>query len=179
MDAQELPQTLKSRERSAVNSPSESLPSFGCVSATCRQRCALEVIDELLGLPRSAVSGEEVDLLLDLRWQLRRRAEGEASCGCSATCVAGWRRGITSLFFRLRRWLENHLVARVRICPAAEADEVPVKLDHYCVEAIRRSCLCASLSRAAVMLVPRLQFAFRPSSSPVRSTEPGRKAVAA
>ena len=67
-------------------------------------------------------------------------------------------------FFRLRRWLENHLLAVVRVCPAADACTVPVKLDHYCVEAIRRVCLCASLEAGSPLLMPRLQFAFRPIS---------------
>ena len=135
----------------------------------------------MLGLPRAAVSGEEVDLLLDLRWQLRRRTEAETSLRLFCDLRRRMERRHYLAFFRLRRWLENQLVAEVRICPAAAAGEVPVKLDHYCVEAIRRSCLCASLSRVAVMLVPRLRFAFRPSSTPapVRSVDLGRQAAAA
>lgn len=136
-----------------------------CPAAVCRWRCALEVIDELLRLPRSRVTGEETDLLLDLRWQLRQRTEAE-------TVLRGFcdlRRRMETrhylAFFRLRRWLENHLVAEVRICPAAEARVVPVKLDHYCVEPIRRVCLCACLGTGAALLMPRLQFAFRPAAS--------------
>ena len=64
-------------------------------------------------------------------------------------------------FFRLRRWLENHLMASVRTCPAAEERTLPVKLDHYCVEAIRRVCLCASLGYGSVLLAPKLRFGFR------------------
>ena len=55
----------------------------------------------------------------------------------------------------------GHLVATVRRCPAAEERTLPVKLDHYCVEAIRRVCLCASLGYGSILLAPRLRFAFR------------------
>jgi hypothetical protein len=68
-------------------------------------------------------------------------------------------------FFRIRRWLEHNLVASVSICPAAEAHEVHVQLDHYCVEAVRRVCLCAALGRGAVMIAPRLRFEYRKPAS--------------
>lgn len=122
----------------------------------------MEVIDELLGQPRSAVSGEEVDLLLDLRWQLRRRTEGEAALRLFCDLRRRMENRHYLAFFRIRRWLENQLVAAVQICPAADSRELPVKLDHYCVEAIRRVCLCASLGYRSIMLAPRLQFVFRP-----------------
>ena len=170
MDAQELPQTLKHHSPSVVNALTErppiSAPALDCTSTTCRQRCALGVLDELLSLPRTTVSGEEVDLLLDLRWQLRQRAEGEGALRLFCDLRRRMEQRHYLAFFRLRRWLENQIVAQVRICPAAEVSAVSVKLDHYCVEAIRRSCLCASLSQGSVMLVPRLQFAFRPLPFP-------------
>ena len=72
-------------------------------------------------------------------------------------------------FFRIRRWLENHLMAVARVCPAGETREVPVRLNHYCVEAVRRACLCASLGRGSVLLVPRLGFVFRPVAAPAAS----------
>lgn len=129
---------------------------------TCRWRCALEVVDELLGMPRLSVSGEEVDLLLDLRWQCRQRTDGEATLRLFCDLRRRMERGHYLAFFRLRRWLENHVVAEVRVCPAPEVHAMPVRLDHYCVEAIRRVSLCGSLGRGAVMLAPRLQFRFRP-----------------
>ena len=133
-----------------------------CTVATCRRRCALEVIDELLGLPRPLVSGEEVDLLLDLRWQLGRRTEGESALRLFCDLRRRMEKRQYLAFFRLRRWLESQVVAEVRACPAAEVHSIPVRLDHYCVEAIRRTSLCASLGRGAVLLAPRLQFRFRP-----------------
>ena len=132
-----------------------------CSAGSCRWRCALEVIDELLSLRGGGVTGEETDSLLDLRWKLRQRTEAEAAL----RIFCDLRRRMESrhylAFFRIRRWLENHLLAAVRICPAAVVNEVPVKLDHYCVEPIRRQCLCASLGRGSVLLAPRLQFVFR------------------
>jgi len=130
-----------------------------CVPARCQERCALEVIDELLSY-ESAVTGEEADLLLDLRWQLRqaRDAEGVMRLFCDLRVRMEQRHYLA--FFRLRRWLENHLVAAIQICPAAEPHRVPVKLNHYCVEAIRRVCLCMAMSSGTVLLAPRLRFAF-------------------
>ena len=149
-----------------MNSPSAArtvAASAGdCTVGTCRWRCALEVIDELLGLPRPLVAGEEVDLLLDLRWQLRQRTEGETALRLFCDLRRRMEKRHYLAFFRLRRWLENQIVAEVRVCPAAEVRALPVKLDHYCVEAIRRVGLCASLGRGAVLLAPRLRFGFRP-----------------
>ena len=56
----------------------------------------------------------------------------------------------------------HHLLAEVRLCPAAEPRLVSVKLDHYCVEAVRRVCLCSALGQGSVLLAPRLRFSFRP-----------------
>ena len=122
---------------------------------------ALDVIDELLRSPRDRVSGEESDLLLDLRWQLRQRAEAEATLRLFCDLRVRMENRHYLAFFRLRRWLERDLVATVRMCPAAEERTLPVKLDHYCVEAIRRVCLCASLGYGSILLAPKLRFGFR------------------
>ena len=125
--------------------------SFGAVA---------EVVDELLR--EGAITGEESDLLLDLRWKLRQRedAEGLLRLFCDLRLRMEQRHYLA--FFRIRRWLENHLIANVRICPAADPHLVGVKLDYYCVEAVRRVCLCAALGKGTIVLVPRLTFEFRP-----------------
>jgi hypothetical protein len=123
------------------------------------------VIDELLGEP-GAVSGEDADLLLDLRWQIRQAANAENVLRLFCDLRLRLEQRHYLAFFRIRRWLENHLLASVRICPAAEPQQVRVKLDHYCVEAIRRVCLCAALGRGSVLLAPRLQFQFQPAAVP-------------
>ena len=121
------------------------------------------MIDELLRAPRDRVSGEEVDLLLDLRWQLGQCADAETALRGFCDLRVRMENRHYLAFFRLRRFLENHLVASVRVCPAAEERTLPVKLDHYCVEAIRRVCLCASLGYGAILLAPKLRFGFRPA----------------
>ena len=136
-----------------------SFPS-DCPPSQCRWRCALEVIDELISHPGS-VSGDEVDHLLELRWKLSQRddAEGALKLFCDIRRRIEQRHYLA--FFRIRRWLENHLLANVSICLDAKPQFVPVKLDHYCVEAIRRVCLCVALRRGYVLLAPRLHFTFR------------------
>lgn len=123
-------------------------------------------------MPRLVVSGEEVDLLLDLRWQLRQRAAAEPALRLFCDLRRRMEGRHYLAFFRIRRWLENHLVAAVQVCPAAEPRPVAVRLDHYCVEAIRRVCLCASLGDGSVLLVPRLRFEFRPLPEPTATRAP-------
>ena len=136
-----------------------SFPS-DCAPAHCRWRCALEVIDELMSEP-GTVSGDEVDHLLDLRWKLRQRNDAESTLKLFCDIRLRMEQRHYLAFFRMRRWLENHLFASLSICPDAEPQFVPVKLDHYCVEAIRRVCLCVALRRGYVLLAPRLRFTFR------------------
>jgi hypothetical protein len=142
-----------------------------CVPATCHWRCALEVIDELLS-ERGAVSGEEADHLLDLRWQIRQGNDAEAVLRIFCDLRLRMEQRHYLAFFRIRRWLENHLTASVQVCPAAEPHFTQIKLDRYCVEAIRRVCLCAALGRGSVLLAPRVRFLFQSVSSvAAKSTE--------
>ena len=148
-----------------------------CEPTTCRFRCAMEVIDDLLAEP-GAVSGEEMDQLLDLRWHLRHRTDADASLRLFCEVRRRMEHRHYLAFFRIRRWMENHLLAEVRPCPAAEPRFVSVKLDHYCVEALRRICLCSALGPGTVLLVPRLRFTFRPQVAPV-TREAGAVVMAA
>lgn len=154
----------------AALNPSECASASGdhCVPADCQWRCVLDVIDEMLGRSLSTVSGEEADLLLDLRWRLRQCTDPDATLRLFCDVRIRMEQRHYLAFFRLRRWLENHLVAMVRVCPASEPVRVPVKLNFYCVEAIRRFCLCAALGRGAVLLAPRLSFEFHGVRAPVR-----------
>ena len=129
----------------------------------------MEVIDELL-TERGAVSGEEADLLLDLRWQIRQGNDAEAVLRTFCDLRLRMEQRHYLAFFRIRRWLENHLVASVQVCPAAEPHFTTIKLDRYCVEAIRRVCLCAALGRGSVLLAPRVRFLFQ--SRPVAAPAP-------
>ena len=129
----------------------------------------MEVIDDLLAEP-GAVSGDEMDQLLDLRWHLRHRTDADASLRLFCEVRRRMEHRHYLAFFRIRRWMENHLLAEVRLCPAAEPRLVSVKLDHYCVEALRRVCLCSALGHGTVILAPRLRFTFRPQVAPVPQT---------
>ncbi len=131
-----------------------------CTPAECRGRCAVEVIDELL-TERGATSGEEADLLLDLRWKLGTRADAEDALRIFCELRRRMEGRHYLAFFRLRRWLEQHLLAAVRSSPTAEPRCVGVPLDHYCVEAIRRLCLCAALGLGHALVAPRLFFQYR------------------
>ncbi len=145
-------------EQSVCHTSSHAL----CLPAECRGRCAVEVIDELLA-ERSATSGEEADLLLDLRWKLGTSddAEGALRLFCDLRRRMEGRQYLA--FFRIRRWLEHHLLAAVGSGSAAGPQLVSVQLDHYCVEAIRRVCLCAALDLGKAMVAPRLVFQYRPA----------------
>lgn len=132
-------------------------------SAAAVRHTAIAAVDDLLSTP-NAVTGEEVDLLLDFRFQLRARNDADATvrqfCDLRRRLEA---RHYLALY-RIRRWLEKNLVATVRSCQAAEPHMVPVKLDHYCVEAIRRVALCAGLRGDGVLLAPRVRFEFAAQS---------------
>lgn len=127
-----------------------------------RRACAIEVVDGLLRTP-GAVTGEEADLLLDFRSLLRRRedAEGTLRLFCDLRRRLEPRHYLE--FFRLRRWLESQLVSEARACPAAPAHAAAVKLDFFCVEALRRAALCRALGPGTPVLRPRVQFRFVPA----------------
>ena len=102
-----------------------------------------------------------MDHLLDLRWQLRQRSDAEAVLRLFCDLRMRMEKRHYLAFFRIRRWIENHMVAAVQLCPAAEADILPLKLDRFCVEAIRRNAICNTLRSGKVLLAPRVQFGFR------------------
>lgn len=148
-----------------------------CEPSRCHQRCALEVIDELLR-EHEDVSGEEADLLLDMRWHLRQGTDAETTLRVFCDLRIRMEQRHYLAFFRLRRWLENHLVASVQLCPAAEPVLTPVKFDRYCVEAIRRVCLCAALGRGSVLLAPRVRFSFHDVTTPASEAKADESLVA-
>lgn len=122
------------------------------------------MIDELLRTP-GAAGGEETDRLLDLRWKLRQRAEAEVALRLFCDLRLSMERRHYLAFFRIRRWLENHLEAVVQREPECAPVPVALRLDGYCVEAIRRMCLCAGLEAGAALRAPRLAFRFRAESA--------------
>lgn len=141
----------------------ETLPAapgaLTCQAETCRSGCSLEVIDSLLRASGS-VRGDEVDALLDLRSLLRRRQDADAEAVLAAFCPL--RRAMEArhylAFYRLRRWLENHMEVHVHL--AAEEGErvVPLRLERYCLEAVRVHSIQGELGPTAR---GRVEFRFR------------------
>jgi hypothetical protein len=122
-------------------------------------QCALQVIDKLLAEPQG-VTGEDVDLLLDFRSLLRTRREAEKAL--RAFCELRRRLECRHYlaFYRLRLWLQHHIQVEVRPCQAATPVVIPLKLEFYCPEAIRRGMLCVALGHGVPLLAPRLSFSF-------------------
>jgi len=146
-----------------------------CTAERCRWRCAVDVIDELLRQP-GAVTGEEMDQLLEFRWQLGQATAAEATLRLFSALRIGMERRHYLAFFRIRRWLENHIVSVCRTADGAHEQRVPVRLDHYCVEAVRRVSLCAGLSRPDRVAGTRIEFEFQ--NWPVVAAAPRASALA-
>lgn len=148
LDAEELFETMKGKEESAR------------LWQSCNSRRAMTVIDELLS-QRSSITGDEADLLLDLRWTLGHGddAEGTLRLFCELR-LAMERRHYLALF-RVRRWLERHVQASIYNASTKQTQFVGIKLDYYCVEAIRRASLCVAITNEAGITSSKLEFVFR------------------
>ena len=131
-----------------------------CTPATCHADCALQVIDSLLREPRG-VTGEQVDALLDLRFLLRHGDDAEAILKVFCQLRLAMEANHYLAFYRLRRWLENHMEAQVRLCRGQVETTVALKLERFCLEAVRSQCLRAALQPDQALLAPRVRFAFR------------------
>lgn len=131
-----------------------------CPAMRCRLSCSLEVIHSLLG-NGELISGEEADLLLDLHQLIKSRVQAEMALKlfCELRRRLEFREYLA--FYRLRRWFEAHVVAELRMPHTSEPQRLPVRLNGYCVEAIRRLCLCAGLTMGASGSRVRLCFKFR------------------
>jgi len=131
-----------------------------CTPVTCHGGCALQVIDSLLR-ERQGVSGEQVDALLDLRFLLRHGDDAEVILKVFCQLRLAMEANHYLAFYRLRRWLENHIEAQVRLCRGRPETTVSLKLDRFCLEAVRSQCLRAALQPGQPLLAPRVRFALR------------------
>jgi hypothetical protein len=146
-----------------MNSPASSaIKQAACTRFTCRKTCALEVVDGLLR-DAGSVRGEEVDGLLDFRWVLRHREDAEATLALFCQLRRAMEERHYLAFYRVRRWLENQIEVFVRLHPKGQELRAPLKLDFYCVEAIRHHSLRNAGPQVGHVAVPRVRFAFRPS----------------
>lgn len=105
------------------------------------------------------MSGEDADLLLDLHQLVKGRGDAEATLRTFSELRRRLERRHYLAFYRLRRWLEAHVVAEVRGTPGDGGVDLPLRLDFYCVEAVRRGCLCRALDQG--LAGGRLGLAFR------------------
>ncbi|HMJ88502.1 MAG TPA: hypothetical protein VK530_01730 [Candidatus Acidoferrum sp.] len=150
-----------------VTAPICSLTTCGGTPAVCRTGCALEVIDELLRA-HGTVRGDEVDGLLDLRWFLNHRADAEAALALFCTLRRAMEGRHYLAFFRLRRWLENHISVTARLCPGLPARTVSLALNNFCLEAIRSRCVLAARRPGEPLFGARVTFAFAPLAPVIR-----------
>ena len=139
---------------------SDSSHPCTCTPVTCHAACALQVIDGLLSEPQG-VTGDQVDALLDLRFLLRHGDDAEAILKVFCQLRLAMEASHYLAFYRLRRWLENHVEAQVRLCRGLPETTVVLKLDRFCLEAVRSQCLRAAVQPNQPLLAPRVRFALR------------------
>ncbi len=146
-------------------SPGEGPKGYYCTPATCHPACALAVIDDLLRAA-SAVRAEEVDALLDLRWLLHRREDAEAALQLFCTLRRSMEERHYLAFYRLRRWLENQIEACIRLRRGTPEKIVPLKIERYCLEAVRSCCLERVRGAGEPVLSAKVRFCFRCPAQP-------------
>lgn len=132
-----------------------------CLTERCRPGCSLQVLGELLATP-GAVTSEEADYLLDLHQLLSRRADAEQALRVFCELRRRLEQRHYLALYRLRRWLQNHILAEVQPSEDAAPIRVPLLLKCYCLEAVRRVCLCSALQTGLSLDWPRLRFRFVP-----------------
>jgi hypothetical protein len=129
----------------------------------CHPNCSLEVIDLLLSTP-GAVDGEETDLLLDLRSLFKHRQQAEATLRLFCDVRRRLEHRHYLAFYRLRRWCERHIAGELTYEGQSLQIPAPLRLDFYCVEAVRRALMCSAISSGnGVCNRPRLEFKFKAS----------------
>ena len=127
---------------------------------SCRITCGVEIIDRLLR-EHGTVRGDEVDLLLDLRWLVHRRENAEKALATFCSLRRSMEERHYLAFYRLRRWLENHLMATVRLRPELPDRQIEVKLDRYCLEAVRSRCVLGARTPGEPLFGSRVSFGFK------------------
>jgi hypothetical protein len=161
MDVEKLPQTLTPPTNLAATIEPLFSCLHDCTPSHCQPGCSLEVVGELLSTP-GALTGEEADKMLDLRQLLLSRGDAEAALRLFCELRLQLEPRHYLLLYRLRRWLENQIMVVVQPAPDAKPILVPLRLNFYCIEAVRRLCLCRALNNSAGLTAPRLAFAFVP-----------------
>jgi hypothetical protein len=116
-------------------------------------------MDELLSTPH-AINGDEMDLLLDFRSLVRARSDAETTLRLFCELRRRLEQRHYLAFYRLRRWLEQQLIAQISSLSTHVHTQVSLRLNFYCMEAIRRQSLCAATQQGTATPPMRLRFSF-------------------
>jgi len=143
-----------------------------CTVFDCRRTCAIEVVDDLLS-SHGAARGREVDLLLDLRCALARASDAEQVIELffALKQLMEQRRPVS--FYRLRRWLENHVVALVRVNGRAGERMTRLTLNRSCLEAVKSGCVLAARRPGEPLNDTSVRLSFVEASGPVKFARKG------
>ncbi len=147
-------------------------PDAPCARAShfCPLNDGLAVLDQLLAALTRDDEPAAFDAALDLRWQLQERTSADAALRDFFRLRALVEERHYLACYRLRRWLETQLVARVSPDRHQPAQLIGVRLDASDYSALCAQCL--NLAAAEVQFTPwaRVRFAFAatmPAASPV------------
>lgn len=132
-----------------------------CTLENCPVNCASDVLDNLLRA-KGKTRGDEVDALLDLRSVLRQRQDAEAALALFCRL-----RGMLETqhyldFYRLRRWLENHIQAEVLFHRGTPGRTTNIILDADGLEAMRGRCRQSVIVPGEQLPAAKVRFRFRP-----------------
>jgi len=119
-------------------------------------------------------------MLLDLRWLLRKREHAQEALLLFCSLRRALEEKHYLAFYRLRRWLENHLRVSIRPRRDYPIQIVPLKLNRYCLEAISFQCLQAVQAELRpLLLAPKVEFSFRaePSQDALTASDCGYSAI--
>jgi hypothetical protein len=97
---------------------------------------------------------------------MRRRTDAEAALGLFCDLRRRIEGAHYLALFRIRRWLENHVVVSLQSARGEGALLEPLRLAHARLDAVRRAHLCSARARGFAAPDARVIFSFRPVSVP-------------
>ena len=124
------------------------------------------IVDQLLAGMDASRDGAAFDAALDLRWLLATSDDADQLLETFFRLRDLVEETHYLACYRLRRWLESRIVARVWPDRHRPAVEVPVRLSGTGIEAVRRRCLAMAFAEGEPKPWARLTFFLAPSLSP-------------
>ena len=149
--------------RDKNNNESEAFYSCHCTPATCRERCGHEIVDVLLH-EQADKDPALIDALLDLKFALTHRTDAEEILAVFCDLRQRLERRYYLAFYRLRRWLENQLVAHVSPGRGYPARSFPLVLKSKTVQGVTQLVRDTARETDPVFISTetlRIDFAFR------------------